>query len=164
MTNNTEPNIEPNTEESPTNSTDPSQEYLLGWKRALADYDNLKKDLFKEREGMRRNIKQDTAESLIPILDHFDQALKFKPASLAPNVENWLVGMLHVRNQLEAVLIDLGLEPFGAVGDAFDPHKHDANGEREDEAAQDHSILEVLQRGWKMGDQVVKPAIVIVKK
>jgi len=140
------------------------EEYKLGWQRALADYDNIKKDLLKEKETMRRMVKEDVAESLIPILDHFDQALRFKPQGLEANVENWLTGMMHVRNQLETVLKELGVEPFGAVGDAFDPHMHESVGEREEENAAEHSIVEVNLRGWKLGDKIIRPAMVIVKK
>jgi len=132
--------------------------------RVLADYDNLKKDLLKEKEGMRRIVKEDVAESIIPILDHFDQALKFKPQGLDATAENWVTGMMHVRNQLESVLLGLGVEPFGTIGDVFDSHMHESVGEREDENAAEHSIIEVSQRGWKLGERVIRPALVIVKK
>ncbi len=139
-------------------------EYKLGWQRALADYDNLKKDLLKEKEGMRRIVKEDVAESIIPILDHFDQALRFKPQGLDATAENWVTGMMHVRNQLESVLLGLGVESFGSVGDIFDSNVHESVGEREDADAADHSIIEVSQRGWKLAERVIRPALVIVKK
>lgn len=139
-------------------------EYKIGWQRALADYDNLKKDLIKERENMRKGVKEDAAESIIPILDHFDQALKFKPQGLDATAENWVTGMMHVRNQLESVLLDMGVTPFGTVGDAFDPHSHESVGEREEESQPEHTIVEVSQRGWKLGDRIIRPALVIVKK
>jgi molecular chaperone GrpE len=158
--------IDPTTEQTPeTPTTCPScDEYKLGWQRALADYDNLKKDLMKEREGMRRGAKEDVAESIIPILDHFDQALKFKPQGLDATVENWLTGMMHVRNQLESVLLEMGVTPFGSVGEAFDPHFHESVGEREDESQPEHAVVEVSQRGWKLGDRVIRPATVIINK
>lgn len=147
-------------------------EYKLGWQRALADYDNLKKDLLKEKEGMRRIVKEDVSELIIPILDHFDQALKFKPQGLDATAENWVTGMMHVRNQLESVLLGLGVSPFGTVGDMFDSNMHESVGEREDADAVEHSVVEVSQRGWKLGDpstssgqgKIIRPALVIVKK
>ncbi len=138
--------------------------YLIGWQRALADYDNLKKDLGKEKDSMRRAVKEDVAESIIPILDHFDQALKFKPQGLDATAENWLTGMMHVRNQLESVLLELGVEPFGKIGDAFDPHLHESVGEREDESQAENAIVEVSLRGWKLGEKVIRPALVIQNK
>ena len=139
-------------------------EYLIGWKRALADYDNLKKDLLKERENMRRGVKEDVAESIIPILDHFDQAIKFKPEGLDTKVENWLVGMLHVRNQLESVLHELGAEAFGQVGEVFDSNLHESVGEKEDTTQSEHAIVEVSLRGWKLDNRVIRPASVIINK
>jgi len=159
-----EANVTEGMEEMEKTSCDACTEYKIGWQRALADYDNLKKDLGKERESIRKMSKIDTAESLIPILDHFDQALRFKPEGLDAKVENWLVGMLHVRNQLEGVLKESGVEAFGAVGDLFDPHMHESVGEREDDAAAENSIIEVSQRGWKLGDRVIRPATVVIKK
>lgn len=153
------------TSTSSGNNVCPScDEYKLGWQRALADYDNLKKDLLKEQAGMRRIVKEDVSESIIPILDHFDQALKFKPQGLDANAENWVTGMMYVRNQLESVLLGLGVEPFGAIGDVFDPHSHESVGEREDADAAEHTIVEVSQRGWKLGEKIIRPALVIVKK
>lgn len=154
-------------------SCEKCDEYLIGWKRALADYDNLKKDLMKEREGMRRAVKEDVAKSIIPILDHFDQALKFKPEGLDVKVENWLTGMLHVRNQLESVLWELGIEPFGKVGDVFDPNLHESvgvqassppltRGEYEGDLHEPEFIVEVSLRGWKMGGRVIRPAGVVI--
>ena len=163
-TQNTNPVEEPILETSTIEKCPSCDEYKLGWQRALADYDNLKKDLIKEREGMRRGVKEDTAESIIPILDHFDQALKFKPQGLDATLENWITGMMHVRNQLESVLLDMGVVPFGKVGDTFDPHSHESVGEREDESQLEHAIVEVSQRGWKLGDKIIRPALVIVKK
>lgn len=150
--------------EETSGSCESCEQYKIGWQRALADYDNLKKDLMREREGMRRAVKEDSAEALIPILDHFDQALKFKPQGLDANVENWLTGMMHVRNQLENVLRELGVEPFGATGDAFNPHMHESVGEREDADAAENSIIEVNLRGWRMGEKIIRPALVVVKK
>lgn len=156
--------VENQTEEQEVTTCPSCDEYKLGWQRALADYDNLKKDLLKEKEGMRRIVKEDVSESIIPILDHFDQALKFKPLGLDATAENWVTGMMHVRNQLESVLLGLGVEPFGAAGDVFDSNKHESVGEKEDENAAEHSVLEVSQRGWKLGDRIIRPALVIVKK
>ncbi|NQV89491.1 MAG: nucleotide exchange factor GrpE [Parcubacteria group bacterium] len=137
-------------------------EYLAGWKRALADYDNLKKDLGRERDEMRQYIKMGLAEELLMVLDNFDQAVKYKPAELTKEVENWVAGVCHVQNQFDEVLRGLGLEPFGDVGKTFDANCHDAAAERTEDDKEDQEILEVQTRGWRMGDRVVRPAKVIV--
>lgn len=137
-------------------------EYLHGWKRALADYDNLKKDLAKERIDIRRSATQHAAFQLLPVLDNFDQSLKFQPEGLNGKAQGWLQGILHVRTQLESVMRELELEPFGEIGEVFNPNRHEAGGERADENAVSGTVIEIVQRGWKQGDRVVRPAKVII--
>lgn len=137
-------------------------EYLAGWKRALADYDNLQKDLARERTEIRAHLKEYVAHQLIAVLDNFDQAEKFKPEGISKELEVWLTGVMHVRSQFEGVMRDLGLESYGSAGETFDAHLHDAGGERTEEGKADHEILEVVQRGWKLGEKVVRPTKVII--
>lgn len=137
-------------------------EYLAGWKRALADYDNLKKDLAKERTAIRDGTKELLAHDLLESVDHFDQALKHKPSGLSPEVEKWLNGILHVRQQFESVLKNLGLEPFGKTGEIFDSTRCEAVGEKNDESALDDQILEVVHRGWRLGAKIIRPVKVII--
>lgn len=137
-------------------------EYLHGWKRALADYDNLKKDLAKERVDIRRSATQHVAFQLLPVLDNFDQSLKFQPEGLDGKAQGWLQGILHVRTQLESVMRELEIEPFGEVGEVFDPNRHEAGGERVQENVESGTVIEVIQRGWKQGERIVRPAKVII--
>ena len=139
-------------------------EYILGWKRALADYDNLKKDLSGERSRMREHICEDTIQRIIPVLDNFDAALAFKPEGLDDKIENWLQGLLYVRTQLETVLSELGASTFGQIGDVFDANLHDAAGEKDVEAHASGAIVEIVRRGWKRADHIIRPAKVIVSK
>ena len=143
-------------------SCEKCEEYLTGWKRALADYDNLKKDLAKERTAIREGTKEMLAHDLVQTVDHFDQALKHKPDDLPSETEKWLSGILHVRKGLEGVLKNLGLESFGEVGMLFDSATCEAVGEKSDESALDNEILEVLHRGWRLGERIVRPAKVII--
>ncbi len=137
-------------------------EYLSGWKRALADYDNLKKDLSRERDQMREYIKVGLAEDLLAVLDNFDQAVKYRPVELPKEAENWAAGVCHVQNQFDELMRSMGLETFGAVGETFDANQHEAATERTEEGKADQEILEVQTRGWRMGDRVVRPAKVII--
>ena len=157
---------------------------MAGWKRALADYDNLKKDLSRERTEMRKDAVLDAAHAFIAVLDNFDQAVKFTPEiptsyqPQATSLRSWLAGILHIRTQLETSLRDLGLEPFGAIGEAFDPNLHEIVASSPDvilsvsEGSRDSSpsaqndmeeqVKEVIHRGWKIGERIVRPAKVIV--
>ena len=138
------------------------EEYLQGWKRALADYDNLKKEFASARSGMYQSAVQQTAQQLIPILDSFDQALRFKPEGLDKQTESWLQGILYVRTQLESVMKEMGIEPFGTIGDSFDPHQHESSSEETREGTPAGVVLDVLQRGWKRDQSILRPAKVIV--
>ncbi len=137
-------------------------DYLQGWKRALADYDNLKKEVSSARLGMYQSALEQTARQLIPVLDNFDQALRFKPEGLDAKTESWLQGILHVRTQFESVMKEMGIEPFGSIGDVFDPHQHEASSEQSREESPPGIILDVLQRGWKREHCILRPAKVIV--
>ncbi len=138
------------------------EEYKTGWIRALADYDNLKKDLLKEKGEMRAAATETSVHQLLPVLDNFDQAVRFKPEGLDKSAEGWLQGILHVRTQLESVLSESGAQPYGAAGEQFDPNLHDAAKEETNEDKEDQEILEIIQRGWKLGEKIVRPAKVIV--
>ena len=150
-----------------TTSTDPCPtcaDSIAGWRRALADYDNLKKDLGKEKDLMRRSVKASCADELIPVLDNLDQALRYQPEGLDDKTKSWLQGVMHVRAQIESVLNGMGAEAFGKVGDVFDPHQHDAVKDLSPDGTEGTStIVDIVQRGWKMGEQMIRPAKVIVE-
>ena len=147
---------------------------MAGWKRALADYDNLKKDLSRERVEMRKIAAWQASQSFIAVLDNFDQAVRHVPDGLDDKMKGWVNGVLFIRIQLENTLRDLGPEPFGAVGEAFDPRLHEIVAERkEPENAATPSakgeaggglsqVVEVISRGWKIGERIIRPAKVIV--
>ena len=137
-------------------------EYLTGWKRALADYDNLRKDLVRERVDIRARAREELGQQLIAVLDNFDQAARFQPTEVSKEIQTWLTGLMYVRAQLETVLQELGIEAFGSVGEPFNAHLHEAATERSDPKKPDQEILEVSQRGWKMGDKIVRPAKVVI--
>ncbi|HBR80320.1 MAG: Protein GrpE [Candidatus Uhrbacteria bacterium GW2011_GWE2_45_35] len=137
-------------------------EYLTGWKRALADYDNLKKDLARERGEMRRAVAVEMLLNLLPLLNNFDQAAKHRPHTQDQAVEAWISGALQIRSQLEEALKEIGAEPFGSEGEKFDPALHESVSIRRDENREDQIVLEVVQRGWKIGERVVLPAKVII--
>jgi molecular chaperone GrpE len=132
------------------NEADKAVEYLAGWKRALADYDNLKKDLGRERTEMRAAATMNTAMQLIPVLDNFDAAMKHA------GDDAWAKGIGHIRTQLDDVLRQMGVEPYGAVGEMFDANLHEAVG------GEGETIAEVVSRGWKLGEKIIRPAKVII--
>lgn len=137
-------------------------EYLAGWKRALADYDNLKKDLARGRGETRRTIAAELLLVLLPLMNNFDEAAKHRPHTDDEAADKWIAGALQIRNQLEAALKELGAEPFEGAGEKFNPELHESAGNRREVGREDGIVLEVVRRGWKVEGKVVFPAKVII--
>jgi molecular chaperone GrpE len=140
------------------------QEYLLGWKRALADYDNLLKDLARAKSQVVQMAKRENIEALLPVINNFEEAVRHVPPDLGPELQSWLSGVLHIKTQLLDTLKGLGAIPFGQVGDQFDPNQHEAVSTQTDPTLPDNQVLSVQQRGWRQGDLVIRPAKVIVNR
>jgi len=141
-------------------------EYLQGWKRALADYENLQKNLASTKEAERNRIKENVAHDLIPVIDNFEQAIHHLPDLTdeeQKKLENWMMGVKFIQKQFEDVMAGLGIVPIDTL-DAFDPAIHDAASEERDETKEDGAVLRVIQSGWKMGEKVIRPAKVVVNK
>ncbi len=136
-------------------------EYLAGWKRALADYENLQKHNAQERENDRRRIRTNLALDLLPVVDNFDQALKFAPKDVDAN---WFAGVAHIARQFAEALKNMGIEPIESVGHVFDPNLHESGGSRWEDDTPEGVVIEEVIRGWKMGDMVIRPAKVIVNQ
>lgn len=139
------------------------EEYLAGWKRALADYDNLQKDLAREKTEMREYVIESFFEKLIPVIDHFDQAMKNVPEA-AGELESWIQGVGHIKKSLIDIANEFSCEPIEPLNLEFDPNEHEAISTETREDEDDDKIIEVVERGWKLGDKVIRPAKVIVNK
>ena len=146
-----------------------AKEYLEGWKRALADYDNLKKDLVKERDLARRYATERAAEGFISVLEHFDQAMKHEPdlsscgEEVRRNISSWLSGITHIRTAMVEELKALCLQPVEPeIGSPFDPAGQESVGSRE--AGEANRVLEVVSRGWNMGGTILRPPRVIISQ
>lgn len=143
------------------------EEYLAGWKRALADYDNLKRDLARERDDIRRYAIERAAEGFLGVLEHFDQAMRYEPdfsscdEAMKKQLTSWLAGITHIRTAMVEELKTLGLEPVEPeVGSTFDPGTQESVGSREDGVSD--RVLEVVSRGWQMGGKILRPPRVII--
>tara|TARA_B100000378_G_scaffold268961_1_gene256586 strand:- start:185 stop:760 length:576 start_codon:yes stop_codon:yes gene_type:complete len=137
-------------------------EYLAGWQRAQADLQNLKRQHEQERALFTNVGKEAVLRDLIPMLDNFEAAFSNKEAWEA-TPESWRVGIEYIYNQFQAVLEKHGVTTYGQIGDAFDAAIHEpvASEPVEDEA-QKNTITAVVQKGYKIGDKVVRAAKVKV--
>ena len=125
--------------------------------RLAADYDNFRKRSAKEKETLYAAGKADAVEKLLPVYDNLERALNQATAD-----EAYKKGVEMTMTQLVGILNGLGVEIFGEVGEVFDPNIHNAVMHTEDEALGENVISQVFQQGFKMGDKVVRFAMVQV--
>jgi len=140
-------------------------EYLDGWKRAQADYQNLKKESDREKAEFAKYANERLLSDLLPALDQFSLAMQFIPSADADQKawNNWLVGIRAVQSLWEQAAKQQGLERINTDG-SFDPAKHEAVGEEEAEGKEPNSIIKVMQDGWMLNGKVLRPSKVIIAK
>ncbi len=125
--------------------------------RLAADYDNFRKRTVKEKEQSYGNGKADAVEKLLPVYDNLERALNQPTED-----EAYKKGVEMTMTQLVGILTGLGVEIFGNEGDAFDPNIHNAVMHTEDESKGENEITQVFQKGFKLGDKIVRFAMVQV--
>ena len=125
--------------------------------RLAADYDNFRKRTIKEKEQSYGNGKADAIEKLLPVYDNLERALNQPTQD-----EAYKKGVEMTMNQLVSIFTGLGVEIFGAVGETFDPNIHNAVMHIEDESVAENTICQVFQKGFKLGDKIVRFAMVQV--
>lgn len=135
------------------------QEYLAGWQRARAEFENLSKRWQNERITQHSQIKREIVESLIALADNFLSLAKHTPEELSG--DSWAQGVGHVARQFEQLLASHGVELINPAGDDFDPKLHEAV-EQSELAGPAGVITEVVQPGYKIDDLVIRPAKVKV--
>lgn len=125
--------------------------------RLLAEYDNYRKRSQKEKENAWTTAKADTIKELLPVYDNLERALKQETTD-----EAYAKGVQMTMQQLKTVLEKLGVEEIPAQGETFDPNFHNAVMHMEDEAMGENIVAEVFQAGFKMGEKVIRHAMVKV--
>lgn len=134
-----------------------TDEYFEHLKRNMADFDNFKKRITKERDGMYSTIVSDFLLEMLPILDNFEKAMN----SDTKDIE-YKSGIEMIYNQLYGTLKKAGLEEIETDGKEFDPTLHEAVMHVEDENYSEKQIIEVFRKGYKLGDKVIRYAMVKV--
>ncbi len=125
--------------------------------RLAAEFDNFRKRTIKEKDASYGNGKADTVAKMLPIYDNLDRALNQPTED-----EAYKKGVEMTMNELMKIFTGLGVEVFGAVGDSFDPELHNAIMHNEDENLGENVISMVFQKGFKIGDKIVRFAMVQV--
>jgi molecular chaperone GrpE len=127
--------------------------------RLLADFDNFRKRAARDTERSAAAQKEAFIRELLPVIDNLERALG-SDASTSP--EQLRRGVRMTIQQLTQLLRDHGIEADQSLGQPFDPHYHEAVSVRHDPSQPDHVILETLQRGYRRGNEVFRPAKVVV--
>lgn len=130
------------------------QQYL----RVLAEYDNFRKRTAHEKDAIYNNAVSDTVQAILPIADNIERALSQENAS----AEDMKKGVEMIEAQIKSAFEKLGVTEIGQAGDPFDPNLHNAVAHIDDESLGENVIAAVYQKGYKLGDRVVRHAMVQV--
>ena len=155
-------------EETPVEETVDTTEPEVNWEekyneehdtylRLAAEFDNFRKRTIKEKEQSYSNGKCDAVEKLLPVYDNLERALNQETEDAA-----YKKGVEMTMTQLVSILNGLGVEIFGESGDVFDPNIHNAVMHTEDNSVAENTITQVFQKGFKLGDKIVRFAMVQV--
>ena len=132
-------------------------EYLELAKRTKADFENYRKRVASEAASAEKRGRAELARELLPVLDNLDRALAAAAAE-----DEVVEGVRLVRDELAGVLERNGVESYEPQGEPFDPHLHEAMMTRPGEAGDEGKVLEVLEKGYRLDGQILRPARVVV--
>jgi molecular chaperone GrpE len=133
-----------------------------GWQRAAADFANYKRRTEQEREQTLGLANELLLRKLLAVVDDFDRALAAMPRELGHL--GWIEGVWVIDRKLRALLESEGLTPIEAAGKPFDPREHEAVVHQETTSVPDGTVISELQRGYRIRDRVLRPALVTVAK
>ena len=128
--------------------------------RLQAEFENARKRSAREQQEFREYALTDAMKALLPSLDSFERALE----TSAADKSEFRDGVELIYKQLQDALLKLGLRPIPAKGEPFDPHLHQAIEMVDTREAEDHHVLEELQRGYKLKDRLLRPSMVRVAR
>lgn len=150
-----EKKAEPSKEETLQKQLDEKNDQLL---RMAAEYDNFRKRSQREKDALYADCKASVIKQLLPVVDNFDRVF----ANPDANYEDYKKGVEMTFKQFSEVFKALGVEAFGEAGEEFDPNIHNAVMHTDDESLGENVITTVLAKGYKLGDKVIRPAMVAV--
>lgn len=144
------------------------QEYLAGWKRAQADYQNLKRESDQQKTEFVKYANERLLEELLPVIDQYAMVIQYQPSTdgltdeQKKSWDNWLIGVKAVWSNWERVMDSIGLKLIAAEG-VFNPQHHEAVGTETVEGRESGEIIRVTQSGWILNGKVLRPTKVIIQ-
>jgi molecular chaperone GrpE len=143
-----------------------ADEYLALAQRTQADFENYRKRTARDAVNAQERGAAKLALALLPAIDNLDRALAHADDVVAADggngAESLVAGLKHVHTDLISALGNVGIERYSPEGEPFDPQYHEAVAQQPVEGAQPGVVVEVYQRGYRMGENVVRPARVVV--
>lgn len=130
--------------------------------RTLAEFDNYRKRVTREKEELTTYGTERLALALLPVLDNFERACE--QAHTARDVQQVVSGIEMILKQLRSTLEKFNIKPFDATGEMFDPEKHEAVAQQEHESYPANTVTAEVQKGYYLGDKLLRPARVIVAR
>jgi len=130
--------------------------------RTLAEFDNYKKRVSREKEDLLKYGNEKLAFELLPVLDNFERALE--QAKIAQEIGTVVEGIDMMLKQFMSALEKFSIKPFSSVGEPFDPQRHDAMAQQEHPDHEDNTVMAEFQKGYYLSDKLLRPARVIVSK
>jgi molecular chaperone GrpE len=137
-----------------------SQEYLDGWQRERAEFANYKKRMERERDQMRQNLTGDLIRRYLEVLDDLERALKNRPQEGERTVS--AEGIELIYRKLTAILESEGVQVLEAEGQPFDPNMHEAISQEPSDDHESGQVIEVIKNGYRLGERILRPAMVRV--
>jgi molecular chaperone GrpE len=141
-----------------------AREYRESWLRALADFENFRRRAARETAEARDRGRSEVLTSLLDVIDDVDRALEAAGNSADETEDPIVAGVRLIRTHLNQILRTHGVEESPALGEPFDPHVHEAVMQVPSEEIPPGHVAQVLRRGYRMGDRVLRPARVAVAR
>lgn len=135
-------------------------DYKDKWARARADLENYRRRIQREMEDDRKFAATPIVKALLPGLDNLQRALK--AAATSKNADELIAGVEMVVKQFDSALVGLGVQPIAAVGQPFDPNRHEAIAQVPNGDHPPMTVLDEVERGYILNERIVRPAKVIV--
>ena len=126
------------------------------YRRMMAEYDNFRKRSQRERDGIYASAYEEALKEFLPMSDNLQRSLAYA------GTENFAKGIEMIVNQFSDTLKKLGIEEYGKRGDPFDPNIHNAVMRTDDDSLGENTVAEVLQKGYRKGDKILRFAMVKV--
>jgi molecular chaperone GrpE len=139
-----------------------SEEYLALAQRTQADFENFRKRASRDAAVATQRGAMKLAKELLPAVDNLERALEHAPEQASEAESAFISGIQHVHSDLIAALQRAGIERYSPEGEPFDPTLHEAVAQQPFDGYEPGTVVEVFQRGYRIGESVVRPARVVV--